>query len=690
MSETQKLNLDNFEYCDESGCDDSEYEDEEQSECETECEDGSYLPSEIANFKVENDKICNNNAKSLQNLLRMYDYIYNKNAIDIFLNETSYFDKIIFLKFLLFFKTLEDINDESLRNNLKNSMINLKKRLLFIGNHSLFNPDNYYPDNNLRQINQEIYDIVLKNIKEDSESLNEYNKLFNPLSDVVSDYNTRSQATSQIFVDYHGGLLINNDVKIGNKHYLNKYVTIQSNYNININIYRWGERGKCTHYFDSMKYTWKQILLEFIEKLNVKLSSCDVDNLIKSTLNTDLRERFNFNTYSTNKISKSSDTNPFPLTQYNPNKTIRVKTWSTDDKFAHVFSNPFGETPAPYTLPPDLVTSLINQINKQNNTHGQDILPNLKLIQFNTADSIIELNKILFENNIGYSVFFGNRLNPSNYSNRTNPSHASNFNSTDGINLNFTDEKVSNPPLASFKDFHFPLDIFPTLNGAKFFIEDFTLEADIYFLNDINIRIPLRDDNNGISETNIKIKKGDSFVSNPYIIQYFIQKFQSTIAIRPITILNNRNDIHFQNNIRPDTNKGQTITCPSRGLTCYKVVLASLNVAEMLKFCDDVKINIDIFDTSCQSFSYINSYGKGTKPRKKCSNTLKRMHSSEEEFAVKDFNYNFNNTDNKIKYTKVSHKGGKQTHKYKKTKNKKTKNRKIKNKKNNKKTKNKK
>lgn len=47
MSETQKLNLDNFEYCDESECDDSEYEDEEQSECETECEDGSYLPSEI-------------------------------------------------------------------------------------------------------------------------------------------------------------------------------------------------------------------------------------------------------------------------------------------------------------------------------------------------------------------------------------------------------------------------------------------------------------------------------------------------------------------------------------------------------------------------------------------------------------------------------------------------------------------
>ena len=77
----------------------------------------------------------------------------------------------------------------------------------------------------------------------------------------------------------------------------------------------------------------------------------------------------------------------------------------------------------------------------------------------------------------------------------------------------------------------------------------------------------------------------------------------------------------------------------------------------MLKFCDDVKINIDIFDTSCQSFSYINSYGKGTKPRKKCSNTLKRMHSSEEEFVVQDFNYNFNNTDNKIKYAKVIHKG---------------------------------
>lgn len=61
----------------------------------------------------------------------MYDYIYNKNAIDIFLNKTSYFDKIIFLKFLLFFKTLEDINDEILRNNLKNSMINLKTIVVY-------------------------------------------------------------------------------------------------------------------------------------------------------------------------------------------------------------------------------------------------------------------------------------------------------------------------------------------------------------------------------------------------------------------------------------------------------------------------------------------------------------------------------------------------------------------------------
>ena len=666
MSEEKKRTFDDSEYCDETECDDSEYEDEEQSECETECEDdGSYLPSEIANFKIENDKICNNNRKSLQNLLSMYDYIYNnkdnKDRIDIFLNETSYFDKIIFLKFLLFFKTLEYTNDEILRNNLKKSMINLKNKLLGIGNHSLFNPDNFYPDNILRQINQEIYDIVIRNIKEDSNSLNEYNKLFNPLSDVEGDYKTRSQSTAQILVDYHGGLLINNDVKIGNKHYLNKYVTIQSNYNININIYRWGERGKCTHYFDSMKYTWKQILLDLLEKLNGKLSSCDVDKLIKSTLKNDLIERFNFNTYSKNQVSKSSDPNPYPLTQYNSNKTIRVKTWSTDDKFAHIFSNPFGGPPAPYTLPSDLATSLINQINKQNNTPGNDILPNLKIIQFNTADSIIELNKILFENNIGYSVFFRNRLNPSN---------PSNFNSTDGVNLNFTDEKVSNPPSASFKDFHFPLDIFPTLDGEKFFIEDFTLEADIYFLNDINIRIPLRDENNGISEKNIKIKKGDSFVSNPYIIQYFIQNFQSTITIRPITILNNRNDPHFQNNIKPNTNKGQTITCPSRGLSCYKVVLASLNIAEMLKFCDDVKINIDIFDTSCQSFSYINSYGKSTKPRKKCSNTLKRMRSSEEEFVVKEF-LDFNNKSNvnKMTYKKVSGKGGKQTHKYKNKKN---------------------
>ena len=56
--------------------------------------------------------------------------------------------------------------------------------------------------------------------------------------------------------------------------------------------------------------------------------------------------------------------------------------------------------------------------------------------------------------------------------------------------------------------------------------------------------------------------------------------------------------------------KGATITCLSKGLSCYKVTLSVLTNYEILQFCKDARINTcDLYDTSCQSFEYVNEDG---------------------------------------------------------------------------------
>jgi hypothetical protein len=155
-------------------------------------------------------------------------------------------------------------------------------------------------------------------------------------------------------------------------------------------------------------------------------------------------------------------------------------------------------------------------------------------------------------------------------------------------------------------NFYFPLDIV-SFNG-ELFIEDFVLERDIFTLNNINIHLKYQD-----VDRSFVLLKGDSFSCNPYIIEYFIKTFNSKITIRPGPILGNKEDEIFKENRKNYTtiDKGSTVTCLSKGLSCYKVILSVITNYEILQFCKDANINTcDLYDTSCQSFGYIDDNGK--------------------------------------------------------------------------------
>ena len=63
------------------------------------------------NFKEYNETICNDEHFKLsqRNLIMMYSYLYNffihndLKGFNTYLNNTTYFNKIIFLKYLIFF-----------------------------------------------------------------------------------------------------------------------------------------------------------------------------------------------------------------------------------------------------------------------------------------------------------------------------------------------------------------------------------------------------------------------------------------------------------------------------------------------------------------------------------------------------------------------------------------------------------
>jgi hypothetical protein len=177
--------------------------------------------------------------------------------------------------------------------------------------------------------------------------------------------------------------------------------------------------------------------------------------------------------------------------------------------------------------------------------------------------------------------------------------------------------------------FYFPLDIFSFKEGL--FIEDFVLERDIYALNNINIHLKYQD-----VDRSFVLLQGDSFSSNPYIIEYFIKTFNSKITIRPGPILGNKEDEIFKENRTNDTTReqGATITCLTKGLSCYKVTLSALTNYEILQFCKEANINTcDLYDTSCQSFEYINDNGKiihNYTPPPQQKQALKRMNTADD------------------------------------------------------------
>jgi hypothetical protein len=178
-------------------------------------------------------------------------------------------------------------------------------------------------------------------------------------------------------------------------------------------------------------------------------------------------------------------------------------------------------------------------------------------------------------------------------------------------------------------NFYFPLDIV-SFKG-ELFIEDFVLERDIFSLNNINIHLKYLD-----VDRSFVLLKGHSFSSNPYIIEYFIKTFNSKITIRPGPILGNKEDEIFKENRTNDTTReqGATITCLTKGLSCYKVTLSVLTNYEILQFCKDANINTcDLYDTSCQSFVYINDNGKiihNYTPLTQQKQTLQRMNTTDD------------------------------------------------------------
>jgi hypothetical protein len=577
------------------------------------------------NFDIYNQLICDNTDFELsqRNLIMMYSYLYvftQQNLIDnlnTFLNTTTYFNKIIFLKYLLFFGKLNELQKRTLAENetLKakiqeenRKIENFKKQ--FISNTiMLLIKDKYIDSSDLTtllktdgepilktidniittlfdaKIIYNIYNIVITNIDNNPHSFDDYLTLFHlnnkPINNSFSD-------KAIFFIGFHGSLF----TVIPD----NTYLTIKTPVNTTIN--RWGIRGDPTKFFNSMKYTFKQCLLMYGEE-NLNNFNANTCFQLLGTSITD----FNYDTnQSTTAYCEKEPDNFFSnLTGFKTNEKIRIKHYNTDSYFFAIFNTD-------YTIPDTLFNNLLLRIPKTLD----------KTTQYNTAENIINLNFLLFTNNIDFTVF--------NMLNIKDDTSFDKFDLYPDIGL-YTKNYIqgNNKKLQShLHNFYFPLDIFPFKEWL--FIEDFVLERDIFALNNINIHLKYQD-----VDITFVLFKGDSFSCNPYIIEYFIKTFNSKITIRPGPILGNKENEIFKDNRKNDTTieKGATITCLPKGLSCYKVTLSVLTNYEILQFCKDANINTcDLYDTSCQSFEYINDNGKiiknYTHPQKQ---TLQRMNT---------------------------------------------------------------
>jgi len=596
-------------------------------------------------FTVFNTIACSEtkSAISFYNLLFMYKRLQeitnenelNENELNDYLKNTNYFNKIIFLKFLLFFQKLNTYlnykNKRIDRKQLESKIENIKQQLRTYSLQedtsfleTLFNKENV----------QDIYNIVISSIENMDnpiiQEIPQYKNLFN-----YNTYNKlQSSKKASFFVGFHGTLMLINEE---NKPY--KYLTMRTPKNIISNLYRWGERGEATIMFQTMKYSWKQYL---ISKAG-PITKDTMKKLFNITLAGDKKE-YNFD--ETQEIEQKDINNP---------NIIRIKHYSVDSYNYMLFNSE-------HKMPDELRTNLQQKIWGQNNKKYSDedkneenyINPSNMLHwlsePFKTAERIIELNCLLLNNNIEFSVFDASSVDFNKI--------GKNWVGKNWIGLYLDNLNPEKPELQSYlRDYHFPLDLF---SNPKFYIQDFVLERDIYALEDMNINIKIKG-----KDVKFRLEKGDSFVCNPYIIEYFIDKFDSIITIRPGYIINNvKNEILIENcDILNGSNFGKTVTCPSKGLSCYKVTLATLTNYEILKFCSDAGIQTcDIYDTSCQSFEYITRYG-GTYFERDNPNdkfTAKRMKTQDETTVLdKEYSPRINKLlvdfDDKIKDRRFSH-----------------------------------
>jgi predicted nucleic acid-binding Zn-ribbon protein len=423
-----------------------------------------------------------------------------------------------------------------------------------------------------------IYNTIIKNIYENwDNSFQQYLTLFHLNNEPIN----KSSKQAIFYIGVHGTLCI----VVPN----NQYLTIQTPIDTTIN--RWGEMGEVVKYFNTMDYTFKQCLLTYGENLNI-------DNA-KACFNLlgDSQKEHNLDTMRTTPAYCEIEPNNYfsKLTEFKKNEKIRIKHYSVDSHNYMIFNSD-------YTIPDDLFPNLSykNQILDKNK-----ILD--KRTQYNTAERIINLNFLLFTNNIDFTIF-----NELNIRDETKVNTFGLF-SDIGLYTRYYLDANHIFIQSDLHDFDFPLDIFSFKFKTRLFTEDFTLDRDIYALNDINIHLTYQKVDRSFLDRSFKLFKGDSFSCNPYIIEYFINKFNSKIIIRPGPILGNKEDDRFKQNSQPGTNseKGSTVTCLTKGLTCYKVTLAVLTNYEILQFCKDANIKTcDLYDTSCQSFLYLDTFGQ--------------------------------------------------------------------------------
>ena len=246
-------------------------------------------PREL-NIDIFNKLICDDNDFELsqRNLIMMYSYLYlfiQQNLtdnLDTFLNTTSYFNKIIFLKYLNFFRKLNDLQKrfeaEKAILEAENKKIDDFKKHFISNTIMLLTNQNYIDSSDLvtllttdtlegiyniietlfyTNIIDNIYNNVITNITNDENSFQEYKTLFhlNPINN-----NSVSSEKAIFFIGFHGSLF----TVVPN----NTYLTIKTPIDTTIN--RWGTRGEPTRFFNSMKYTFKQcLLMQDEEKLDI-------------------------------------------------------------------------------------------------------------------------------------------------------------------------------------------------------------------------------------------------------------------------------------------------------------------------------------------------------------------------------------------------------------------------------------